>query len=300
VNRDVDVQPQESSPGGATEFVTTAEVRREQMLLTQQDYPASFDAVAIRYDETFTSSRIGKAQRNAVWSELTKTFHPGDRILEIGCGTGIDACFLAAHGVQVVACDPSAQMIEVAMRRIQERGLQKRVTPIVLSAEQITSLHEDELFEGTFSNFGALNCVEDLTRVARDLAKLLKPGASAVLCWMGPVCAWEMIWYLAHGNREKAFRRTNRQGVIAKIADGARLHVHYPSVKLLASTFAPEFRLKSIKGIGVAVPPSYLEPWAQRHPHLLRICEQVDSWTARCPGIRVLGDHILARLEREP
>jgi ubiquinone/menaquinone biosynthesis C-methylase UbiE len=271
------------------------------MSATQQHaYPAPFDAVALRYDETFTSSRIGQAQRNAVWSELTKTFHSGDRVLEIGCGTGVDACFLAERGVQVLACDPSSQMIEVATRRIQERGLQKRVTPIVFSAEEITSLHEHELFDGAFSNFGALNCVEDLTRVAGGLARLLKPGASAILCWIGPFCAWETIWYLAQGNRDKAFRRRNGQAITARIADGVFLRVHYPSVKFLATTFAPEFRLKSIKGIGVAVPPSYLEPCAQRHPNLLKVCEQVDSWTARCPGIRLLGDHVLVRLEREP
>ena len=127
---------------------------------------------------------------------------------------------------------------------------------------------------------------------------LIVSGCSlAIGCSRDPVVREQK--FLAQGNRDKAFRRRNRQGVIARIADGAFLRVHYPSVKLLATTFAAEFRLKSIKGIGVAVPPSYLEPWAQRHPQLLRVCEQVDSWTARCPGIRVLGDHVLVRLERE-
>jgi ubiquinone/menaquinone biosynthesis C-methylase UbiE len=271
------------------------------MSATQQHVrPAPFDAIAIRYDETFTSSRIGKAQRNAVWSELTTTFHSGNRVLELGCGTGIDACFLAARGVQVVACDPSSQMIEVVARRVRDRGLQDRVHPLVLRAEDISALPASELFDGAFSNFGALNCVEALGEVARDLARMLKPGASALLCWMGPYCAWEIIWYLVQGNREKAFRRLGQEGVDARIADGAFLHVRYPSVKLLANTFAPEFRLKSIQGVGVAVPPSYVEPWAQRHPRLLNACEQFDSWAARCPGIRVLGDHVLVRLEREP
>src|ERR1700722_8092684 len=182
-------------------------------------YSPPFDAAAIRYDEPFPSSLIGQAQRKAVLNELVNAFHPGDRVLEIGCGTGVDACFLAERGVQVLACDPSSQMIEVATRRIQERGLQKRVTPIVFSAEEITSLHEHELFDGAFSNFGALNCVEDLTRVAGGLARLLKPGASAILCWIGPFCAWETIWYLAQGNRDKAFRRRNRQAITARIAD---------------------------------------------------------------------------------
>ena len=264
-----------------------------------QIYSAPFDAVAARYDETFTSSKIGQAQRASVWSELAKTFRPGDRALEIGCGTGIDGSFLAARGVQVVACDSSSQMIAVATRRILENGQQQLVRPLLLRAEDIATLPADELFDGAFSNFGALNCVEDLQQFARDLARLLKPGAAALLCWMGPCCLWEMAWYLAHGNADKAFRRlNNKEGVTARIADGAFVRVHYPSVRLLARTFAPEFQMQSFKGIGVAVPPSYLEELAQRHPRSLQLCERADSWVGKCPGIRALADHVLLRFQR--
>jgi len=97
-----------------------------------QIYSAPFDAVAARYDETFTSSRIGTAQRASVWNELANTFHSGDRVLEIGCGTGIDACFMAQRGVQVTACDSSSQMIEVVTRRVREAGQQNVVQPLML------------------------------------------------------------------------------------------------------------------------------------------------------------------------
>ncbi len=82
-----------------------------------QYYPAPFDALAERYDDTFTMSKIGQAQRASVWKELERAFHLGDRVLEVGCGTGVDACFLAQRGVTVFACDASSQMIAVAQRR---------------------------------------------------------------------------------------------------------------------------------------------------------------------------------------
>ena len=260
---------------------------------------APFDAVAARYDETFTFSKIGQAQRAGVWRELAKTFRAGDRTLEIGCGTGIDVCFLAKRGVRVVACDPSSQMIDMATRRIQQSGLQGLVQPRQLGAENLSSLRSSEKFDGAFSNFGALNCVADLRKLTIDLARLLRPGATAVLCWMGPYCVWEMIWYGAQGKPDKAFRRFKQEGITARIANDAFVHVHYPSVGLLAPAFAPEFRVKSVRGIGIAVPPSYLEPWAARHPQLLQRCEQFDSWLGSCPGIRSLGDHVLVRLQRE-
>ena len=201
------------------------------MAATQQVYAAPFDAVAERYDEAFTLSGIGQAQRRAVRNELARTFRAGDRALEIGCGTGVDACFLAERGVRVVATDSSSQMVAVTARRVQQEGLGKLVHPIVLRAENLSSVGANPLFDGVFSNFGALNCVDDLPAFADSLARLLKPGASALLCWMGPYCAWEMLWYLAEGNTKKAFRRLKSGGVTARIAEAAFVRVRYPSVQ---------------------------------------------------------------------
>jgi ubiquinone/menaquinone biosynthesis C-methylase UbiE len=264
----------------------------------QTSSPAPFDAVAARYDETFTNSQIGQAQRRAVWNELGRAFRPGDNVLEIGCGTGVDACYMGENGVRVVACDVSTQMIQVATRRIYAQHLQKFVKPVILRAEDISAL-STQSFEGAFSNFGALNCIENLPRFARDLARLLRPGARVLLCWMGRYCLWEIIWYLAHGNRQKAFRRLRRNPITASIGDGAFVKAHYPSIRLLRRTFAPEFTIKSITGIGLTVPPSYLEHWAADHPRLIRLSERADAWMGSCPGTRVLADHILVGFERE-
>jgi SAM-dependent methyltransferase len=264
-----------------------------------QIYAAPFDAIAERYDETFTASNIGRAQRNSVWKELERAFPCGHRVLEIGCGTGVDACFLAEHGVTVFACDSSPQMIAVATRRIKQNGKDGSVHPRLLAAEGIASLSDGDSFDGAFSNFGALNCVADLQQFARDLAMLLKPGATALLCWMGPWCLWEIAWYLAQGKAGKAFRRFHREGVTARLAPGASIRVRYPSVTDLARTFAPEFRIKSVKGIGVAVPPSYLEPWANRFPGLFDLTVRTDSLLGRCPGIYFLADHLLLEFRRE-
>ncbi len=265
--------------------------------IESQVYLAPFDAVADRYDLTFTDSRIGKAQRSAVWAGLERVFEAGDRVLEIGCGTGVDACYLAVRGVRVVASDPSPEMIRVTSERVIGAGLQRLVQPMVLRAEEISTLH-GELFDGAFSNFGPLNCVEDLSQLVGDLGRLLKPGAIALLCWMNPCCAWEIAWYLAHGNGKKALRRLRRTPATARIAEEAFVQVRYPSVRTVARTFSPGFRLQSIKGIGLAVPPSYLEPLALCHPHLMRLCEFADRCLASCPGLRLLADHVLVRLQR--
>jgi ubiquinone/menaquinone biosynthesis C-methylase UbiE len=261
-------------------------------------YAAPFDAIAELYDETFTASKIGRAQRASVWNKLGQVFRSGDRVVEIGCGTGVDACFLAQRGVNVIACDSSPQMIAVATRRIAEKERLGSVSPRLLAAEDIHTLRNDGSFDGAFSNFGALNCVQDLRSLARDLAALLNPGATALLCWMGPCCLWELAWYLAKGKPRKAFRRFHREGVTTRVGE-ANIRVRYPSVRELARTFAPEFQLKSIKGIGVAVPPSYLESWVKRLPGLFDLTVRADSLLSYCPGIRVLADHVLLEFQRE-
>jgi SAM-dependent methyltransferase len=263
-----------------------------------QFYTAPFDAIADRYDETFTRSKIGQAQRASVWKELVTTFRPGDCVLELGCGTGVDACFLADRGVKVVACDNSPQMIKVATRRVAECQKGSLVQTHLLAAEDIANLRSGDAFDGAFSNFGALNCVQNLSQLARNLGALLKPGATALLCWMGPHCLWEVIWYLGRGDPRKAFRRFRRGGVNARLVEGTSIRVHYPSIRLLARTFSPEFQLKSIKGIGVSVPPSYFEPWASRFPHLFGLSVRTDLVLGRCFGFRSLADHVLLEFRR--
>ena len=262
-------------------------------------HTAPFDAIAERYDQTFTFSKIGRAQRAAVWNQLEKTFYAGDRVLEIGCGTGVDACFLANRGVNVIACDSSPQMIAVTNRRVAEEGKADFVQPLMLAAEDITALQTGAPYDGAFSNFGALNCVKDLAQFSQDLGSLLKPGAASLLCWLGPCCFWEVAWYLPQGKLSKALRRFRRGGVTAKLEHGSTVRVQYPSLRSLARTFAPHFELRTIHGIGVAVPPSYVEPWARRFPRLLDSSVRADSLLGQCPGIRASADHVLLNFRRK-
>jgi len=76
-----------------------------------------FDCIATRYDALWTDTAIGRAQRNLVWHTIDGLFHTGDRILDIGCGTGEDAAHFAARGVHVYATDASPAMVQVAPAR---------------------------------------------------------------------------------------------------------------------------------------------------------------------------------------
>jgi ubiquinone/menaquinone biosynthesis C-methylase UbiE len=257
-----------------------------------------FDAVADEYDGRFTNSFIGSAQRESVWQEMDRLFRPGQRVLDINCGTGVDALHLSARGIHVMACDASTEMIAVARRRLAASTRRNRVEFRTLAIEQIGQLAREGPYDGVLSNFSGLNCVADLRCVACDLARLVRRGGTAILCLFGRFCLWEMCWYALHGDLKKAFRRLQGQGVVANLAPGHSVLVRYPSVGLLHRDFSPHFRLVSWKGAGIAVPPSYLEPLALRFARLFRFAPKIDRFLGRCPGFRALADHVVLVFER--
>lgn len=257
---------------------------------------AAFDTIAESYDSIFTSTIIGRSQRSVVWAKAAEVFRAGDRVLELNCGTGEDALFLARRGVSVTACDASQGMIAHARARVDNEFPSAPIALHPLSTEQLGQLDSDELFDGVFSNFSGLNCVEDFPHAGRLISSRLKSGAQVLLCLSTRFCLWEILYYSFRANRHKAFRRCS--GVTAANLSEYSFPVYYPTLRSLLQSLRPAFRLISVTGIGVTVPPSYMEDWARKNQGLMRFCETADRIVCRWPGLRVLGDHMLLHLER--
>ena len=255
----------------------------------------AFDSIAEKYDGLFTNSLIGRAQRAVVWERAATLFQKGSRVLELNCGTGEDAVFLAGKGVAVTACDASARMIEQAISRGLAAGVEGAVEFLLLPSERLDKLSAPQLFDGALSNFSGLNCLSNLTAIARELAAHLRPGAPALLCLSTRFCAWEILFYLAQADR-RAFRRCT--GFHRATIGRETFPVYYPTLRSISKSFGPFFRLQSVVGVGICVPPTFMESWAGRHPGLFRLSKWVDSIIRKWPGIRVLGDHMLLHLER--
>ena len=230
--------------------------------------------------------------RCRVWRRLDVCFAPGQRVLELNCGTGEDALHLGSRGVEVVATDLSAEMIRVARGKVVRAGLQGRVRAEQLAVE---SLHELDAaaFDGVLSNFGGLNCVANLPAVAEALAARLRPGATALLCLMGPLVPWEWVWFLARGEPRKAFRRLTRGGVRWR-----HLEIHYPTIAATRRNFSPQFRMTRASAIGALLPPPYTEPWAAKHAGLLRGLNRLERRLESFPPLPWLADHYLLELKR--
>jgi ubiquinone/menaquinone biosynthesis C-methylase UbiE len=266
------------------------------LAIAQPQAAIVFDQMAGEYDDVFTNSMIGRAQRDTVWSVLTQIFQSGDHILELNCGTGEDALFLTRNGISVTACDASRQMIRVASNRLRTEAPYASIQFNLLPTERIRELQSVTEFDGAFSNFSGLNCVADLKRAAEDLATLLTPGTPLLICLSTRFCIWEIVWFALHGNFRKAFRRCS--GHATARVGAFTVDVYYPTVRKLQTLFSPSFILRSCTGVGVTVPPSYVEATIRRHPKLLNVFRTIDRRIATSPGFRVLGDHVLLHFER--
>jgi SAM-dependent methyltransferase len=257
----------------------------------------AFDNIAPGYDDLFTRSMIGRAQRGAVWEVLSGIFESGAHILELNCGTGEDALFLARHRMSVVACDGSEGMIRTARERMQDEDPDAPIEFELLPTEHLAQLHPGTLFDGALSNFSGLNCVSNLNQVAVDLASMVTARAPVLICLSTRFCLAETLWFLFQGNFRKAFRRT--PGVAHATVSGYTVKVHYPTLHEVRRSFSPWFRLRSCTGIGVAVPPSYLEPAIRKYPRLLGLLRRIDKRISHLPLLRIMGDHMLLHFERE-
>ena len=88
-----------------------------------QQVEAGYDRLAPSYDEDIGANLIGTRMRQVFRKALLRVFKPGQRVFEIGCGTGIDALFLARHGLDVVATDISREMVEQVLQKAKRAGL---------------------------------------------------------------------------------------------------------------------------------------------------------------------------------
>jgi len=235
--------------------------------------PTPFDKIARNYRDLWDNTNVGRLQRDAVWRYVSRYCHAGDTILDLGCGAGDDALRFALEGVNVVGIDESSAMVRIA----RMRGVDARVCSIQDAGSLRTG------FDGAISNFGALNCVADLSVLREPLSQLIAPSGYLVLCVMARFCLWETLWYLLHGDLGKAARRWR-----GSAQSSLGLKVHYPGAKAIVRAFAPAFTLLETAGIGILVPPSFVHGLSAE---LLRGLDRIDRRIASWPLFAAIGDH---------
>lgn len=264
----------------------------------------AFDKVAHQYDTAFTHTHIGIAQRNSVWAYLNEVFEKdfeknseknsernfevsGNKVqninvLEITCGTGEDAIWIAKKGFNVTATDISPQMIEIAKQKLTKINTQQNTQNQIninfqsIDFQDINENYFKNKFENkfdlVFSNFGGLNCAsqENLIKwLNNDLLDILNPKGRFIAVIMPKFCLWESLYFLCKFSPKKAFRRWTNTPQIANIDNLSSISTWYHQPKMLQQNLQQKFDFVSLKGVGLFLPPSYLNNFFRNKIKLL-------------------------------
>lgn len=277
----------------------------------------AFNTLAGVYDEAFTYTLIGRLQRLRVWhftrQQIRHLENNTPNALELNCGTGEDALWLARQGFRVLATDIAPEMVAFTQKKAAPTPEAGQITAAVCDIAQIGTWLESnrgtlpvpaaaeipaQRFDLVFSNFGGLNCLspEALTTLGPALKAALLPDGQFVAVLMGRFCFWETLYFLAKGRPKQAFRRLRRGPVAAPLDAQHTVPSWYYSPREFAAFFS-DFEVKALHPIGLWLPPSYLDPFFRRFPRLLAFLNRLEAVCAA--GFWAGGaDHYFIRFVR--
>jgi 2-polyprenyl-3-methyl-5-hydroxy-6-metoxy-1,4-benzoquinol methylase len=252
-----------------------------------------YDAIASGYDEQV---RGDNWMRQALHAHYRRAFHPGERVLDVGCGTGIDAIALAHLGVRVLGVDGSAGMIERLSRKVATERLANLIEARVLNIQDLGHL-ESERFDGVISAFASLSSLPDLAGFAEDAARLVRPGGRMVLHVLNRFSLWEWLGYVVRRNWSAA-RQVGRQTTRTFVIGGQPVpHWLYFGDDAYRRFFSAAFTCRTVYGLGALRPPHTV----RRIPGpLVNALEWLDVRLGGLPLLRNAGRFFVLDLERRP
>jgi len=145
---------------------------------------------AWNHNAAFWDERMGEGNdfvEVLIWpaTERLLALQPGERVLDIACGNGLYARRVAALGVDVVAFDFAADMVDYARKRTREYA--GRIDYHVLDATDeatLLALGEGQ-FDAAMANMALFDMAE-IEPLMRALARLLRPDGRLVFSLMHP------------------------------------------------------------------------------------------------------------------
>ncbi len=169
----------------------------EQSIRLKYENPSEVSAFAALNREGLTKFESAMAQAS---------FQPGQLVLDVGCGGGREAIWLAQRGVRVVAMDLVREMVQAAQEHALTQGQRLRA----LAANLMSLPFRGELFDGATMLGQVIAHVWDRdARVAalRSVRHVLRPGGILAMTTHNRRCHWKFKLYFACVNRVRRAAR---------------------------------------------------------------------------------------------
>jgi ubiquinone/menaquinone biosynthesis C-methylase UbiE len=271
-------------------------MEKNEALVAQEELVSqAFSRQSVNFDHIYTSNAISEWMRQRARNEVMRFIPKRAYMLELNCGTGMDSTWFAKKGIRVVATDNAEGMLSILRRKVAEEALEDRIEVKRCSFNHLEQL-DGRRFDYIFSNFGGLNCAEDLDKVLQQLNQLLNPGGYCTLVIMPRICPWELLMLLK-GRIKTAFRRF-RKGTDAHI-EGVHFKCYYYNPGFVKRVLAQHFETVSLKGMAFLVPPPFIEGFKEKYPGLFARLQRAElKLENRFPFNRCC-DHFMITLRKK-
>jgi len=139
------------------------------------------ESSAQRYDAGIKILSLGQIEK--IHKEIVENhIAVGDKVLEIGCGTGTLAILCAEKGASVVGFDISPQMLSIANKKIRERNSTDRIQLEEMGAIEMDKAFNSETFDKIVSTLVFSEFYSDEQKyVLREAHRVLKHGGLIII-----------------------------------------------------------------------------------------------------------------------
>jgi SAM-dependent methyltransferase len=130
--------------------------------------------------------RVWSGRVNAAFAEIVDPLKPGTA-LDLGCGEGGDAMWLAEHGWRVVAVDISETALKRAAEDADARGVGDRIE---FRAHDLSEGFPEGAFDLVSAQFLHSTLPLDRTRIFKRAAEVIRPGGLLLIVDHGGAPPW--------------------------------------------------------------------------------------------------------------
>jgi len=154
-----------------------------------------FAAIAGSYD---LNNRVHSLGRDQAWRRFAvraAAVRPGDRVLDVACGTGdLTQAFADTGAAEVVGVDFTPQMLAIAERKRATLGPEAASRVRYLEGDAQNLAFSDASFDVVSIAFGIRN-VADPARALSEFARVLRPGGRLIVLEFDRPAAAPMRWF---------------------------------------------------------------------------------------------------------
>ncbi|MFW6271131.1 MAG: class I SAM-dependent methyltransferase [Bacillota bacterium] len=163
----------------------------------------SFDKKAASEYDSWYDTELGRfvdEVETKVAFDLFKP-QPGEKILDIGCGTGNFSIKLAKMGCKVTGIDISQPMLEEAEKKAEKLNLD-----INFKKGDVLNLEfDDNKFDSVFS-MAAIEFIKDLETAFKEIKRVVKPGGKILLGTIRKDSDWGRLYEKQAQKEDSVFR----------------------------------------------------------------------------------------------